>query len=61
MLGPAQLQNDIRKRMPTRHALPPRMAESTQKTHPKKGAPIEIPVPKISTIRAAIRKVAKPK
>lgn len=32
----------------------------TQKTQPKKGEPIEIPVPKVSTIRAAIRKVAKP-
>ncbi|MGA8354439.1 MAG: hypothetical protein WB698_09755 [Solirubrobacteraceae bacterium] len=34
--------------------------EPTQKTQPKKGDPIEIPVPKVSTIRAAIRKVAKP-
>jgi hypothetical protein len=35
-------------------------AEPTQKTQPKKGEPVEIPVPKVSTIRAAIRKVAKP-
>jgi hypothetical protein len=34
--------------------------EPTQKTKPKKGDPVEIPVPKVSTIRAAIRKVAKP-
>jgi hypothetical protein len=32
----------------------------TQPTQPKKGDPVEIPVPKISTFRAAIRKVAKP-
>jgi hypothetical protein len=32
----------------------------TQQTKPKKGDPVEIPVPKISTFRAAIRKVAKP-
>lgn len=35
-------------------------AEPTQKTQPKKGDPVEIPVPKVSTLRAAIRKVAKP-
>jgi hypothetical protein len=34
--------------------------EPTQKTQPKKGEPVEIPVPKVSTIRAAIRKVAQP-
>jgi hypothetical protein len=34
--------------------------EPTQKTQPKKGNPIQIPVPKVSTIRAAIRKVAQP-
>lgn len=34
--------------------------EPTQKTQPKKGEPVDIPVPKVSTIRAAIRKVAKP-
>jgi hypothetical protein len=34
--------------------------EPTQKTQPKKGKPIEIPVPKVSTFRAAIRKVAQP-
>jgi hypothetical protein len=34
--------------------------EPTQQTRPKKGDPVEIPVPKVSTIRAAIRKVAKP-
>jgi hypothetical protein len=34
--------------------------EPTQPTHPKKGEPVEIPVPKVSTIRAAIRKVAQP-
>jgi hypothetical protein len=34
--------------------------EQTQPTQPKKGKPIEIPVPKVSTIRAAIRKVAQP-
>jgi hypothetical protein len=33
----------------------------TQQTQPKKGEPIEIPVPKISMIRAAIRKLAQPK
>jgi hypothetical protein len=32
----------------------------TQLTRPKKGEPVEIPVPKVSTFRAAIRKVAKP-
>ncbi|HST33202.1 MAG TPA: hypothetical protein VLJ80_06735 [Solirubrobacteraceae bacterium] len=32
----------------------------TQQTQPKKGKPVEIPVPKVSTIRAAIRKVAQP-
>jgi hypothetical protein len=48
------------------HALiSPLMAERqgeqpTQQTQPKKGDPIEIPVPKVSTIRAAIRKVAQP-
>jgi hypothetical protein len=35
-------------------------AEPTQPTQPKKGEPVEIPVPKVSTIRAAIRKVAQP-
>jgi hypothetical protein len=35
-------------------------SEPTQPTRPKKGEPVEIPVPKVSTIRAAIRKVAKP-
>jgi hypothetical protein len=35
-------------------------AEPTQPTQPKKGEPIDIPVPKVSTIRAAIRKVAQP-
>jgi hypothetical protein len=35
-------------------------AETTQPTQPKKGKPIEIPVPKVSTFRAAIRKVAQP-
>jgi hypothetical protein len=35
-------------------------AKPTQKTQPKKGKPVEIPVPKVSTIRAAIRKVAQP-
>ncbi len=34
--------------------------EPTQQTQPKKGEPVEIPVPKVSTIRAAIRKVAQP-
>ncbi len=34
--------------------------EPTQKTTPKKGKPIEIPVPKVSTFRAAIRKAAQP-
>lgn len=34
--------------------------EPTQPTQPKKGKPVEIPVPKVSTIRAAIRKVAQP-
>jgi hypothetical protein len=32
----------------------------TQPTQPKKGEPIQIPVPKVSTFRAAIRKVAQP-
>jgi hypothetical protein len=31
-----------------------------QLTQPKKGKPIEIPVPKVSTFRAALRKVAQP-
>jgi hypothetical protein len=35
-------------------------AEPTQLTHPKKGEPVEIPVPKIGAIRAAIRKMAQP-
>lgn len=35
-------------------------SEPTQPTHPRKGRPVEIPVPKVSTIRAAIRKVAQP-
>jgi hypothetical protein len=34
--------------------------EPTQPTQPKKGKPVKIPVPKVSTIRAAIRKVAQP-
>lgn len=34
--------------------------KSTQPTQPKKGEPIEIPVPKVSTVRAAIRKLAQP-
>lgn len=34
--------------------------EPTQPTRPKKGEPIEIPVPKFGAIRDAIRKVAKP-
>jgi hypothetical protein len=34
--------------------------ELTQPTQPKRGEPVEIPVPKVSTIRAAIRKVAQP-
>jgi hypothetical protein len=32
----------------------------TQQTKPAKGEPVEIPVPKVSTIRAAIRTVAQP-
>jgi hypothetical protein len=32
----------------------------TQKTQPKEGDPVEIPVPKVSTIRAAIRRVVQP-
>lgn len=44
--------------MADNHAREP--TPETQPTQPKKGEPIEIPVPKISTIRAAIRKVAKP-
>jgi hypothetical protein len=35
--------------------------QPTQPTKPKKGKPVEIPVPKVSTIRAAIRKLAQPK
>jgi hypothetical protein len=34
--------------------------QPTQPTQPKKGEPVQIPVPKVSTIRAAIRKVAQP-
>lgn len=34
--------------------------EPTQPTRPKEGEPVEIPVPKVSTIRAAIRKIAQP-
>ncbi len=34
--------------------------EPTQPTKPAKGKPVEIPVPKVSTIRAALRKVAQP-
>jgi hypothetical protein len=40
--------------------MPKNQPGSTQPTQPKKGKPIEIPVPKVSTIRAAIRKVAQP-
>jgi hypothetical protein len=37
------------------------MAEQrTQQTKPKKGKPVEIPVPKVSTVRAALRKLAQP-
>jgi hypothetical protein len=32
----------------------------TQPTQPKEGEPVDIPVPKVSTVRAAIRKVAQP-
>jgi nucleoid DNA-binding protein len=35
-------------------------AEPTQQTQPKTGKPVEIPVPKVSTFRAAIRKASKP-
>lgn len=41
--------------MPNDHRRQP-----TQPTQPKKGEPIQIPVPKISTIRSALRKVSKP-
>ncbi len=34
--------------------------ERTQKTKPKKGEPIEIPVPKRSTIDALLKKAAQP-
>lgn len=34
--------------------------EPIQPTKPAKGKPVEIPVPKVSTIRAAIRRVAQP-
>jgi hypothetical protein len=34
--------------------------QPTQPTRPKKGEPVQIPVPKVSMIRAAIRKVAQP-
>jgi hypothetical protein len=34
--------------------------EPTQKTQPKKGEPIEIPVPDREAILDALRKVAKP-
>jgi hypothetical protein len=38
----------------------PKPTPMTQQTKPAKGEPIEIPVPKIGTIRAAIRKLAQP-
>jgi hypothetical protein len=37
-----------------------KVPKPTQQTKPVKGEPVEIPVPKLSTIRAAIRKVAQP-
>lgn len=51
--------------VPPRALLSPCMTDDherkpTQKTQPKKGEPVEIPVSKISTFRAAIRKVAQP-
>ena len=39
---------------------PQREPTPTQETKPAKGEPVEIPVPKIGTIRAAIRKLAQP-
>ncbi len=39
---------------------PTQSRRPTQPTQPKKGKPVEIPVPKVSTIRAAIRRVAQP-
>jgi hypothetical protein len=33
--------------------------EPTQETQPKKGEPVEIPVPKKDDVMAALRKVAK--
>lgn len=38
----------------------PEPTRKWQPTQPKKGEPVEIPVPKVSTIRAAIRKLAQP-
>jgi hypothetical protein len=35
--------------------------EPTQKTQPKKGRPVEIPVPKRGDVMRALRKVARPK
>lgn len=36
------------------------MPKQTQKTQPKKGKPVEIPVPKRDTIDRLLRKAAKP-
>lgn len=36
------------------------MNEPTQKTKPKKGDPVEIPVPKESTIDKLLKKAAQP-
>lgn len=35
--------------------------EPMQKTQPKKGEPVEIPVPKRSTIEKLLKKAARPK
>jgi hypothetical protein len=36
-------------------------SQKTQKTQPKKGKPVEIPVPKRGEFDALIKKVARPK
>ncbi len=35
--------------------------KATQQTQPKKGKPVEIPVPKRGDVMRALRKVARPK
>jgi hypothetical protein len=40
--------------------MPPDQTEPTQKTQPKKGKPIDIPVPKREDIERLLSKAAKP-